>query len=169
MTASPILHRTANVIDWACDEGGLIAMARPDRLTGFNFRWKDAAFRVVLSPNSNGTLVTIKGNLAKIPYSGENITARAQWRGLYRAERNKPFMEAILSLDPNGVIWAGFVTQIDEKLTAARLSLCINICLLQLAPTMSVFDAFKKSDRLHRLLSARARLRPDRDKSGLDP
>jgi hypothetical protein len=169
VTVSPILPRTANVIDWACDEGGLIAMASPDRPAGFKFRWKDAAFQVALSPDSGGTKITITGVLARIPYSGESVTARAQWRGLFQAERKKPFMASILSLDPNGAIKAQFVTQIDEKLTAARLSLCISICLLQLAPSMSVFDAFKKSDRLHRLLNARARLRLGPDRSGLDP
>ena len=141
-------------------------MASPDRPAHFDFRWKDAAFRVALSPNTCGTLVTITGILARIPFSGESVTARAQWRGLYQAERAKPFMASILSLDPAGIIRAQFVTQIDEKLTAARLSLCISICLLQLAPSMRVFDAFKKSDRLHRLLNARARLKPGQDRSG---
>ena len=146
-----------------------MAMTGPGRPAGFDFQWKDAAFRVALSHNSNGTLVTLTGVLAKIPYSAESVTARAQWRGLLQAERKKPFMASILSVDPNGTIRAGFITQIDEKLTAARLSLCISICLLQLTPSMQVFDAFKKSDRLRRLLNAQARLRPDLDKSNLDP
>ena len=144
-------------------------MASPDHPAHFDFRWKDAAFRVALSPRSGGTLVTLTGILACIPYSGESVTARAQWRGLYQAERAKPFMAPILSLDQNGTIRAQFETQIDEKLTAVRLSLCISICLLQLAPSMQAFDAFKKSDRLRRLLNARARLKPGRDRSGLDP
>jgi hypothetical protein len=169
VTASTKRPQSANVIDWACDEGSLIDMAAPDRPAGFYFRWKDATFRAALRPNDCGSLIMITGILARIPYSGESLTARAQWRGLYQAERKKPMMASILSLDPNGAIRARFLTQVEGKLTTARLSLCITICLLQLAPSMSAFDAFKKSGRLQRLLNARARLRPDPDRSGSDP